>query len=74
MVSKHFQWQQIPKAVSVTTVAGAQPKDRRASSGVVHGSVQQTELINQSLVKDIMLQMTTNDDVMKDIIEKDDDS
>ena len=28
---------------------------------------------NQSLVKDIMLQMTTNDDVMKDIIEKDDD-
>ena len=28
---------------------------------------------NQSLVKDIMLQMTTNDDVMKEIIEKDDD-
>ena len=28
---------------------------------------------NPSLVKDIMLQMTTNDDVMKDIIEKDDD-
>ena len=28
---------------------------------------------NPGLVKDIMLQMTTNDDVMKDIIEKDDD-
>lgn len=28
---------------------------------------------NPSLVKDIMLQMTTNDDVMKEIIEKDDD-
>ena len=28
---------------------------------------------NQSLVKDIMLQMTTNDDVMREIIEKDDD-
>ena len=28
---------------------------------------------NQSLVKDILLQMTTNDDVMKEIIEKDDD-
>ena len=29
--------------------AGAQPKDRRASSGVVHGSVQQTELITRAL-------------------------
>jgi hypothetical protein len=28
---------------------------------------------NQSLVKDILLQMTTNDDVMREIIEKDDD-
>lgn len=28
---------------------------------------------NPSLVKDIMLQMTTNDDVMREIIEKDDD-
>ena len=28
---------------------------------------------NPSLVKDIMLQITTNDDVMKDIIEKEDD-
>ena len=32
-----------------------------------------TGMDNQSLVKDILLQMTTNDDVMREIIEKDDD-
>ena len=48
MAASPSQWQQTQKDLSVMTVAGAQLRDHRASSGAVHGSVQHREQITQA--------------------------
>jgi AGCS family alanine or glycine:cation symporter len=42
-MGKNWKWQQMSQVLSETRAAGVQLRDHRASSGAVHGSVQQKE-------------------------------